>query len=99
MKNLVVIKNDVFNISKRLKSIDKNYIVVRNISNKCFEVHYKKVGNLQLKVPYNNLDARTIKLVLKTKTNDIKSVFEYVDEYNENVLKDKITKSVESFCT
>ena len=97
MKNLIVIKNDVFNISKRLKKIDKNYILVRNISSKCFEIHFKKVGNLQLKVPYNNLDYRTLEYVRKTRTDNIKAVFDEIDKYNENLTRQNAKRLIESF--
>ena len=95
MKNLIVIKKDVFSISKRLKAIDKKYIVFRNLTNHCFEVHYGKVGNKQLVVPYDSLDYRTIQYVLKTKIDDISKLIESIDKYNENIKKENMSKVLE----
>ena len=95
MKGLIVIKKDVFNISKRLKAIDKNYILVRNIKNHCYEVHYKKVGNLQLKVPYENLDYRTLSLTLKTRVDNINSLIEQIDKHNEELRQKQMLNLVE----
>lgn len=95
MKDLIVIKKDVFNISKRLKTIDRKYIVVRNIKNHCFEVHYGKVGNKQLIIPYDSLDYRTIQYVLKTKIDDINKLIESIDRYNENIKKENMSKVLE----
>ena len=39
---LIIIKNDLFNISNRIKNIDKNYYICFNKSLKQFEVHHKK---------------------------------------------------------
>lgn len=94
MKGLIVIKKDVFNISKRLKAIDKNYILVRNIKNHCFEVHYKKVGNLQLKVPYDNLDYKTLTLTLKTRVDNINLLIQQIDKHNEELMKQQMEKSI-----
>lgn len=95
MKDLIVIKKDVFNISKRLKAIDKKYIVVRNIKNHCFEVHYNNVGNKQLVIPYDNLDIRTINFVLKTRVNDIAKLIKQIDKYNEDLTKQKIENALD----
>ena len=66
--NYQIIKNDIFNIAKRLKSIDKKYFIVFNSDRNKYEVHYARAKNTyELTIPYDTLDARTIDFVLKTR--------------------------------
>lgn len=78
-----LIKNDVFNVANRLKSIDKNYFVIYNSNRQKYEVHYKRSGNTyELTVPYDQLDARTIKLVHTSKVENQKQIFENLEKQN-----------------
>lgn len=81
----ILIKNDVFNIVKRLKKIDKNYFIVYNLSSKKYEVHHSKSKHsLQLVLPFDFLDTRTLNLVLKS---NIKNHAKLLKEMEENNLK------------
>lgn len=78
----ILIKKDLFNISQRLKSIDKNYYILFNKLTKKFEVHYGQKSSLQLVLPFKNLDKRTIDLVLKTKVENKKKLLLEMEENN-----------------
>ena len=97
-----VIKSDLFNISKRLKQIDKNYFLVRNRKTNKFEVHYKRNFNsLELVLPFNKLDARTIDYVLKTRMENRKKLLEEIERENQILLererKENLEKAMQEF--
>ena len=82
MKN-IVIKNDLFDISNRLKSIDKNYFVVFNTAKQKYEIHYKRAKNTyELTLPFNFLDARTIDFVQKTRMENKELIFAEMEKAN-----------------
>lgn len=89
------IKTDVFNISKRIKAIDKNYMIFYNTDEKRYELHHNKqkkdIGiSFLLVFPYDTLDERAIEYTLSTRADkiDIKKYIENIDEYN-NYLEEK----------
>lgn len=90
--HLLEIKKDLFDIAKRLKEIDRNYLVFYNRKNSCFEVHNtrQKGNTFCLSVPYKVLDARTIDLVFKTR---IENAEKLLAELEENNLKMELTKA------
>lgn len=78
-----IITHDVFNIAKRLKQIDKKYFIVFNSVNGKFEIHFKRqAGTLELILPYNSLDERTIVHVLKTKIERSSELLKEMEEQN-----------------
>ena len=92
----ITIKNDVFNIAKRLKSIDSKYILVYNTSRKKFEVHYKRAKNTyELTIPYDTLDARTISFVLKTRIQNKKKIFDEIEQTNKKLEEQNIKNLIE----
>lgn len=75
---------DLFDIVKKIKSIDSNYRVFRNTKKKRFEIYYQ-FGlnlNLELVVPYKKLDARTINLINKSKVENADLIFEELEKTN-----------------
>ena len=84
---LIEIKNDVYFILSRLKEIDKNYRIFYNTKNNKFEIHNKaQIGNSYcLTVPYKFLDNRAFELVLKTRVENSKKLFEEIDKQNEKI--------------
>lgn len=92
-----VIKNDIFNISNRIKAIDKKYYVVYNLTRKKFEIHYKRAKNTyELTVPYDSLDARAVAFVLKTRVQNQKAVLEEIEKSNEKLEKQNTKKIIEN---
>lgn len=85
-----IIRNDCFNIAKRLKSIDKNYYIVFNKKLSRFEIHYKRLLNsLELILPFERLDKRTLDYVLRTRIENREKLIKEIDEYNEKLEKKK----------
>ena len=90
----ITIKSDVFNISKRIKNISKNYSIVFNTkTNKYFVCE----GNLTIfTIPYTGLDERTIKFVLERNSKNNDEILKEMETYNEKVFdsnKQKIKQS------
>lgn len=63
------LSGDLYDITGRLKEIDRGYFIVRNGKKNRFEVHHE--GQPQdtycMTLPYDELDARTVQLVLQTR--------------------------------
>ena len=78
---------DIFDIVKKIKSIDSGYRVFRNIQKHRYEIYYQKGLNLNLElvVPYNELDYRVINLINKTKVENADLLFKEIDEHNEKI--------------
>ncbi len=85
----IKIKQDVYNISNRIKVIDKKYFIVFNTSTIRYEVHHS--GQLDcsycLTLPYSTLDARTLDFVNKTKINNLNNLI--LEMENSNNLLEK----------
>lgn len=89
-----VIKSDVFNISNRLKSIDKNYFIVYNPKRKKFEIHYKRPkSTYELTIPFTELDARTIDFVNKTRIENQQKIYDEIEKDNQK-LENENTKRI-----
>ena len=90
---LIEIKSDVYNISKRIKYIDKDYYVVFNTSKNSFEVHNSaQIGSSYcLTLPFKELDERTINYIFETKSENIERILSKIE--NDNKLRESAEKS------
>ena len=80
---LYQIRNDLFDISNRIKQIDNNYYIVFNTTRKKFEVHYKRNKNTyELTIPFDELDARTVEFVRKTRMQNKQKILEEIKKSN-----------------
>lgn len=86
------LKSDLYNISKRIKKIDKGYYVVFNTVTKKFEIHNSlQLGSTYcLTLPYAELDERALKYVHKTKSENIEKILEQIEK--DNKLKESADK-------
>ena len=90
---LVNVESDLFDVVNRVKEIDRNYYIVYNKTKEKFEVHYHgQTPAFCLTVPYDSLDARTVDLVLKTRVENSKKLFEEIDRHNLNLQKESCKK-------
>ena len=89
----IKILHDVYNISKRVKEIDRYYYMVYDTSKQKFEVHNsKQVGSSYcLTLPYDELDERSLKYVRKTQSANIDEILEQIE--NDNKLLESANKS------
>lgn len=86
----LLVKNDLFNISKRIKQIDKKYFIVFNAKTKNFEVHYKRnTSTLELVLPFDRLDKRTLDFVMKTKMERKQKLLEEMEKNNQKLEDEK----------
>lgn len=89
----IKVTNDVYNIAKRIKKIDRDYYIVFNTSNKNFEVHNSaQLGSSYcLTLPYNQLDERALKYVRQTQSGNIDEILEKIE--NDNKLRESAIKT------
>lgn len=87
MDALTKITRDVYDIADRLKEIDPAYEVYRNLSKHRFEIHAH--GALQIAVPYDKLDARTLSLVRETRVENADELMARLQKHNERVEREK----------
>ena len=81
-----VIESDLFDISKRIKSINPKYFVVYNKKRKKFEVHYRREKNTyELTIPYDELDARAVDFVQKTRIENQKKILDEIEKNNKKL--------------
>ncbi|MBQ2805176.1 MAG: hypothetical protein IJD18_04510 [Clostridia bacterium] len=92
--NKILIKNDLFDIANRLKSIDEGYVVYFNKETEKYEVHNtKQRGNtLAFVVPYNQLDVRTIAYARYCRVERAKEVLRQMELHNLKLEQQKASE-------
>lgn len=85
----IEIKDDMFDICRRLKNIDSSYFILYDKCRGKYELHSTaQYGNTYtLTIPYNRLDKRTIDYVLKTRRENIKKLISDMEENNKKLEK------------
>lgn len=82
------IENDVFDIVKRIKEIDKGYFILFDTKKGKFELHnIFQPTTYCLTVPFDTLDNRLIDLIYYSNINNIDIIMEDIDKNNENIEK------------
>ena len=84
----IEIKNDLFDISSRLKEIDTGYGVVYDDVIHRFEL--TKDGVFAAVIPYENLDERTIRFALYTRFDNAEQVIKDIDKHNEELRMQRV---------
>lgn len=94
MKHKVL--TNVYHIPQRLKEIDSGYFIMYDDVTKKFEVHNKKQphSTLSLNVPYDELDERTVNLVLKTRVENAQKFIKEMEEENLRIEQEKNKKKM-----
>ena len=103
MKNYIEIEDDVFYIRQRLKEIDKSYIILYNLTRKCYEVHSsEQKDSYCFTIPYDFLDDRTIDYAIKTRSENRDKIIKEIEKNNEDVynkqIKNQIKMLKEALC-
>lgn len=82
---LIQISHDVYNISKRIKKIDRSYYIVFNTLKEKFEIHCSnQIGSSYcLTLPYDELDERALKYVRSTQIANIGEIIEKLEYDNQ----------------
>lgn len=81
------VENDLFGIADRLRAIDEGYFVLRTDDG--FEVHnsLQRGSTFALKVPYPELDERTVRLVRKTRRERFAALLAETERQNAAAAK------------
>ena len=89
----VKILKDVYNISNRIKRIDRNYYVLFNTSTERYEIHNSsQIGSSYcLTIPFNELDERTLNYVYQTSSDNIDNILEKIE--NDNNIRESAIKT------
>lgn len=97
MNNQILLENDPYYISSRIKEIDENYFIVYSTCNKRFELHNagQLFSTFALTIPYSELDERTISLARKTRKENADKLIREMDEYNSKLEKKMKDRSIE----
>lgn len=92
-----IVRGDLFGIADRLKSIDEGYFVVLDKRTGEYEVHnrFQRGNTFALKVPYRGLDARTVTLVLKTRAENARKLFEAMERENARAERARIRTAID----
>lgn len=78
------IYDDLYGIVKKIKQINSNYRVFRNVLKHKFEIYYQNGINLDLElvVPYSRLDYRAINFLNQTKVENADKIFKEIESHN-----------------
>ena len=87
------IYSDVYNISERIKDIDRDYIIVFDTDRGVYEVHnLSQIGSTYcLTLPYRYLDNRALDEVYHTLSRDVDLIIARMD--NENTINEGAEKA------
>ena len=98
MKNLIRIEADCFDIANRLREIDRSYEVYFNLNSRCYEVHSRDQvkSTYCFRVPFKNLDERTIYFAIKTLSKNKDNLIKEIEESNLRLEKENLKKQVDA---
>ncbi len=85
------ISHDLFCIAKRLKSIDKRYELFFNRKKNSYEIYAN--GAMQMALPFERLDARTLMYARKTRLENLEKIIAEIEEENARL---EIQKTLEA---
>ncbi|MDE6189750.1 MAG: hypothetical protein K2G37_05645 [Clostridia bacterium] len=96
MQKLFEVKNDLFNISARIKSIDENYEIYFNGDTRRYELHHRaKKPTYQLTFPYTRLDKRALDYTLESAIKNRELILRKIKEHNAKAEKEMARKLFE----
>lgn len=90
---LVLVKDDLFRIAKRLRQIDSRYRVYFNRQCKRFEIHAQ--GAMQIALPFDRLDERSVEYVRKTRVENLEKLMREIEADNARAEKQKQDELIE----
>ena len=92
----IKINDNLYDVVNRIKQIDSKYFVLFNIEKKKFEVHYQRAKNTyELTLPFDELDARAVYYVQKTKIENQQRLYAEMKAQNQKLEKEKQERQIE----
>ena len=96
MQKLFEVKEDLFDISARIKSIDEKYKIYFNGDTRRYELHHTaKKPTYQLTFPYARLDKRALDYTLKSAVKNRELILRQIEEQNAKVEEERAKKLFE----
>lgn len=96
MEKLFEVRNDLFDVSARIKSIDENYKIYFNGDTRRYELHHtKKKPTYQLTFPFARLDKRALDYTVKTAIKNKERILKEIEEQNAKAEREKQQKLFE----
>lgn len=96
MEKLFEVRNDLFDVSARIKSIDENYKIYFNGDTRRYELHHtKKKPTYQLTFPFARLDKRALDYTVKTAIKNRELILKEIEEQNAKAEREKQRKLFE----
>ena len=92
---LVLVKDDLFHVAKRLRQIDSRYSVYFNRRLFRFEIHAQ--GAMQIALPFDRLDERSVEYVRKTRVENLDALTKEIELDNAKIEKrrqDELLKKI-----
>lgn len=89
----IIVKNDIFNISKRIKHINRDYFVVYDNDEKRFQI-FDKHG-VVISLPYKNLDMRGINFLVERLKKSNFEILEEIEKHNQKIDEESMKKTVQ----
>lgn len=87
--HLILIKNDIFKICKRLKKINKNFVVYFNKLNCCFELYSKRFNRLVFEANLGKeLTYKTLIFAWQNGINNLDTLIKSIDKENAKLEKE-----------
>ena len=99
MNGLIEIKSDLFDISRRLKSVKPFYRLYYNNVKKRYEVYDGKSNSMAFAVPYKHLDARTVNYARYTSVGNAARLFADMEKHNAEVSRAEARENAEKLLT
>ena len=100
MEKLFEVREDLFDISARIKSIDEYYKIYFNGDTRRFELHNtRKTPTFQLTFPFERLDKRALDYTLESAVKNRELILKKIEEHNAKVEKEKSQKLFEKIMT
>lgn len=77
------ITHDLFDIAKRLKEIDRRYKLFFNRKKNRYEIYAN--GAMQMALPFERLDARTLSYARKTRLENLEKIIAEIEKENARI--------------
>lgn len=88
----ILIKNDVFNIFKRIKQINNNYFIIFNKLKNKYEIHDN--FGIVFSLPFNVLDERCLTYVRKMLKSSNEDILKDIELTNQKIEKENNEKII-----
>ena len=96
MDKLIEIKDDLFDVSSRIKSIDENYKIYFNGGTCRYELHNaQKTPSFQAVFPYSTLDKRALDFARQSSIKNKELIIAEIDAHNERLEQQRKSRLIQ----